>query len=456
MNMLRAIFEGIFAPAVKLMSRLWYWQKFAVLTVLFTIPVGFALFSFTTQINKSIAFAEKEIIGVQYISPVSMLLQDLQQHRGMASLYLRGDESFLPLLLEKEKKIQEDFDLINIKDQESGKELGTVDTLNTLQKKWTSLERGYTALNPKESARLHTEFISDILAFIYYVGDTSNLILDPDLDSYYLMNTIVNTLPNLSENLGQARAFTLSVQDIKKISDTERRDIINYSKIALIADEKIKRDIHVGFESNNSLIEILDKPLQEVSVSVRNFSRLLDMFADTNMVDMPLPEYYAFSTAVINTNFSLLQSLSASLKDLLRHRIDGFRAEKQKIIIITILSYILILYVFMGFYLLISRTVRGFENIAKQLISGKAEEVLILSDDELGDVGESFNAIGRALVASNNENLEKARELQKRSDEFKRMNEFMIDREVRMSELKDEMAKLKGGGVPAHRVEREE
>ncbi|MEK7149236.1 MAG: hypothetical protein AAB796_02455, partial [Patescibacteria group bacterium] len=104
-----------------------------------------------------------------------------------------------------------------------------------------------------------------------------------------------------------------------------------------------------------------------------------------------------------------------------------------------------ILYVFAGFYLLVARTARGLENIAKQLTSGKAEEASILSNDELGKVGESFNAIGRALIASNNENLEKARELKKRSDEFERMNQFMIDREVRISKLKDEIVKLKGG-----------
>ena len=440
--MLRVIFEGIFAPAVKLMSRLWYWQKFAMLTVLFTIPVGFALFSFITQIDKSITFAEKEIIGVQYISPILVLLQDMQQHRGMASLYLRGNASFLPLLLEKEKKIKEDFILIEASDREFGQELGTSDLFHDIQKKWGFLEENYMKLTPKESARQHTEFISDMLALIGYVGDTSNLILDPDLDSYYLMNTLVNTLPALSENLGQARAFTLSVQDPKKISDGERRDIINYIKIALIADEKIKRDMRIAFESHNSLRVVLHEQREKMSSSVRGFVSLLDTFVTTDAIEMPFPEYYAFSTAVINTNFSFLESVSISLKDLLQRRIEGFRAEKQKIIYITILSYILILYFFVGFYLLVIRTAREFENIAKQLTSGRAEEVPILSSDELGNVGESFNVIGRALVTSNNENLEKARELQKRSDEFRQMNEFMIDREVKMVELKKEIERL--------------
>ena len=300
-------------------------------------------------------------------------------------------------------------------------------------------------LTPKESAGQHTEFISDILALVSFVGDSSNLILDPDIDSYYLMNTLVNTLPNLSEDLGQARAFTLSVQDPKKISDGERRDIINYIKIALIADEKIKRDMRIAFESHNSLRVVLHEQREKMSSSVRGFVSLLDTFVTTDAIEMPFPEYYAFSTAVINTNFSFLESVSISLKDLLQRRIEGFKNNRLISIEITVLSYILILYFFAGFYFLVIRMVREFENITKQLTSGRAEEVPIFSNDELGKVGKSFNVIGRALVASNNENLEKARELQKRSDEFERMNQFMIDREVRISKLKDEIVKLKGG-----------
>ena len=447
--MIRAVVERIFAPAVILVSRLWYWQKFTLIIILFTIPVGYALFSFIAQIDRSIAFSEKEISGLHYLFPVGILLQDLQQHRDMGSVYLRGDTSFLPLLEEKEKKIKEDFVLINAKDQEFGKELRTTESLNAIQKKWASLEKDYAQLTLKESVRQHTELISDVFVLIRYIGDISNLILDPDLDTYYLMNTVVNTLPDLSENLSQAREFVLSIDDPKKIAAAaDRRVIINYSKIALVADEKIKRDTQVAFGQTSSLVAVFDNPLKDMSVSVRNFASLLDTFVNTNKVEMPLLEYYTVSTAVIDKNFSLLDSLSWSLHDLLHHRVERFQSDKRIIIEITILSYILILYFFIGFYILVARTVRNLENIAKQLISGRVAEVTVLSNDELGEVGESFNAIGKELIGSNNEILRKVQEVQKKSEELEHLNKFMINREVRMSELKDEIAKLKSISSP--------
>lgn len=438
--------KGIFIPARSIMSRLWYSQKFILLTILFTIPVGYALFSYITQINKSIAFAEKEIIGVQYLVPTLAFLQDIQQHRGMASLYLRGDTSFSLRLLEKEKEIEEDLALITSEDKKFWQELGTVDALKIVQERWDVLRKNYTQLTPKESFREHTEFVSDILALIHLVGDTSNLILDPDLDSYYLMNTLVNTLPNLSENLGQARAFILSIDDPNKISDIERKDLINYSNTSLTLDEKIKRDMNVAFKANGILNEVFGHSLQETSVAVRSFSSLLDTFVDTGAMGISLPEYYEVSTATINTNFFLLEFVSASLEALLHHRIEGFQNDMRISIGITAMSYMLILYFFIGFYLLIIHTVYNLGIVTKQLVSGRKIEIPVLSNDELGEVGKSFDTIGRELIASNNEILERAQELQKKSEELEHMNEFMINREVKMSELKEEIRKLKEGG----------
>ncbi|MEI9962510.1 MAG: hypothetical protein WDM76_15745, partial [Limisphaerales bacterium] len=53
-----------------------------------------------------------------------------------------------------------------------------------------------------------TEIIMDALAFITSVGDTSNLTLDPDLDTYYLMDVLVFKGPKLTEWLAQSWTLT--------------------------------------------------------------------------------------------------------------------------------------------------------------------------------------------------------------------------------------------------------
>ena len=64
------------------------------------------------------------------------------------------------------------------------------------------LAEGAQSCSADESFEQHTNVIDDTIALIRHVGDTSNLTLDPDLDSYYLMNVAVFQGPELSEVLG--------------------------------------------------------------------------------------------------------------------------------------------------------------------------------------------------------------------------------------------------------------
>ena len=53
--------------------------------------------------------------------------------------------------------------------------------------------------------------IEDTISLITHVGDTSQLTLDPDLYSYYLMNIVIFQGPELSEALAQARGLGGSI-----------------------------------------------------------------------------------------------------------------------------------------------------------------------------------------------------------------------------------------------------
>lgn len=444
--MIRAFFEKLFTPAVAIMSRLWYWQKFLLFFILFMIPVGYAIFSYIHQLDKSIAFSKKEIIGIQYVSPTLLLLQHIQQHRGAASLYLRGDQSFKTVLDGKEQEIVQDIARVDAEDQKSGIVFQSTADWNAVKGKWLALEGKYPTMTPTESYTQHTDLISDIIALVHKLGDESNLILDPQLASYEVMNTIINLLPALTENMGRARAFGLSVQDSGKISDEERKQFIIYANTASIENTKLQNDMRESFGNDPSLREELEDPSKEIDRAVKGFTSLVEQTISSEKIPIALPEYYTFMTRAIDTHFMFSTHLISVLTGLIENRVAQAEKDKQTTILITFWSCILILYFFIGFYLLIARTVRDFKNIAKQLISGRVTEVPVLSQDELGEVGKSFNNIGQELIASNNEILGRAQEFQKKSDEFEHMNKFMIDREVKMSELKEEIRKLKEGG----------
>ena len=71
-----------------------------------------------------------------------------------------------------------------------------------------AIESQLLALPATDTDALHVKLQDDISALTAYVGDISNLILDPDLDSYYLMEGVLLKLPDAADLLLQARLLT--------------------------------------------------------------------------------------------------------------------------------------------------------------------------------------------------------------------------------------------------------
>lgn len=52
-------------------------------------------------------------------------------------------------------------------------------------------------IQASESIARHSPLVADMINFISEIADASNLTLDPELDTYYLMDSIVNRLPEI-------------------------------------------------------------------------------------------------------------------------------------------------------------------------------------------------------------------------------------------------------------------
>jgi hypothetical protein len=59
--------------------------------------------------------------------------------------------------------------------------------MEDLKDQWQPLKGKIFNLNPQENTEAHRKLVADLIGLISHVGDTSNLILDPVLESYYLM-----------------------------------------------------------------------------------------------------------------------------------------------------------------------------------------------------------------------------------------------------------------------------
>jgi methyl-accepting chemotaxis protein len=101
-----------------------------------------------------------------------------------------------------------------------------------------SVTEARTALQKAQGARAGDETVAALRALIRAAADASSLILDPDLDSFYLMNMLVTDLPALADLAHDARLSAAAdnregLKALQKIA-RERLDALRASQAAAL------------------------------------------------------------------------------------------------------------------------------------------------------------------------------------------------------------------------------
>lgn len=444
--------KKIFTPAILFLNRLNYIWKFLFISFFFVLPLIVATYFLISSLNHDIKFAEKERLGVQYILPVRKFLQNVQQHRGMMSGYLNGDQNFIALITDKQKEILTNENEIDALDETLGRSLETTDRWSDIKSQWQKVRLESIQGSPSQSFKMHSDLAQQIIIFIAHIGDTSNLILDPDLDTYYLMDAFVNNIPFISERLGQLRAFVLSLVPEKEISVADKRFVENLLTLARTSFQKMNNGMEVAYRFNPSIKAPISLSMGKAVQSVDTFFS----FIDTNIINSDINrinpiDYYNEATQTINETFNLYDRMSPILDELLKKRIDSLVFQKNIVLSVIVAMLTLVIYLFAGFYFSIKKTISELGEISDRLIRGEAgEKIKISTKDELGKIGDLFASVGDALVSSNKvleadmaKRKEAEEKLNMRTKEMERISDFMVGREMKMVELKNEIKELR-------------
>lgn len=140
---------------------------------------------------------------------MSQLLLHLEIHR---DLVRNGDTAQAGRI---ESLIDQDLAALITVDRELNRELETTGAaLNArrrgqaaptrLQSEWEAVK---LAADPAASERLHLALIENVRTLITHVGDSSELTLDPDLDTYYVMDALLLKEPEIIDELGNLSAL---------------------------------------------------------------------------------------------------------------------------------------------------------------------------------------------------------------------------------------------------------
>src|SRR5688572_314302 len=174
-------------------------QKFMLVAVAVSIPIAVLSYFFVADKNTDIEITRAELDGTAYLRPLRELAVDLAAHRDLRNAIIAGDASFKPELEKRAAEIEEDFKAIAA--QQAKSDLAAPEDLASVRKDWEAIKSAPADITLEASFVQHSRFISKVLQFMALIGNESNLILDAQIDSHYLIDSIIFRIPKLSTEI---------------------------------------------------------------------------------------------------------------------------------------------------------------------------------------------------------------------------------------------------------------
>ena len=158
-------------------------------------------------------------------------------------------------------------------------------------------------------------------------------------------------------------------------------------------------DIAFQTDSHGDIKGHLQPPLSAFSTAASNFLDLTqkDVVTPSTIVG-DADGYQAAGMNTLASGYGLWVQEADDLGRQLQARIDVDNLKELLIEAFTAVAGVLVLYLLVGFYRAVMRTVGKLDEAAQQLVKGSSEEVELDNRDELGQVARSFNTVARALL----------------------------------------------------------
>lgn len=241
-----------FGPARRIMNRLRYPQKLLLISLLMIVPLAIVMFLLFSEINRAVEFSRSEKFGTQYLRPLRTLLDHVAESRRLTRALARGHESVTPALRQLQRQVDDDIAVLRTVDDKLGTTLKTGRLPAAICKQWPPLRQTSDLEVAGDADRRHHEMLQQIRRLMSRVGDTSNLILGPDLDSYYLMDVALLQLPIAADLVAEVGPLEEQIAAADDVPSPEK--LAELAALAVLIESRLEQ-VNVSLEHKAFLAE---------------------------------------------------------------------------------------------------------------------------------------------------------------------------------------------------------
>lgn len=212
---------------------------------------------------------------------------------------------------------------------------------------------GWTA---RESYLAHVLLMEDIATLVNHVANGSGLILDQHPDSYYLIDLVINQMPALVEDMGQARAIASGVAVSGKLESHDQEELAIRIDRVHNAEMKLINNLLIVYAERPAFKEKLSKYGKLASESAESFHQLLSQkLLNVDVITISAQDIFDSSTRAIDSVFVSYDKIMPELAHLISRRIIKQNLNKNITLLLIIGVILLVLLISINFYKALNR-----------------------------------------------------------------------------------------------------
>ncbi|HPG77855.1 MAG TPA: methyl-accepting chemotaxis protein [Piscinibacter sp.] len=342
--------HGAWAPGVKLFRRIQFQSKALIILAMLSLPVGVLGWNYFIDKADAIAFTQKEREGVAYAREVLPLVKLAQEQRAVAAAaQLKGGDS--AALSAANDAFAAQLKKVEQIDAQIGADLDTGKAIAAVKEASVVAAAGDWSKTYAE----YSKRVDAVLALLTQAADGSNLTLDPDLDSYYLMDGATAALPIVIEATSRLGDRARAVARGMPASADVTHEMVRAEALGDYSDERWA----AGMPKVYSLQPAFKAELRDESV--RHELHAFHELATSLKAD----EAKLAAGATVIDSLRSAQSKSLDKLDvLLEERRARMASQRAWVAVVVVLSLATAAYLFYSFYLV---THGGLREVQKHL-----------------------------------------------------------------------------------------
>ncbi|WP_428509012.1 methyl-accepting chemotaxis protein [Roseateles sp.] len=257
----------MFSPALRLMQRCQFSAKAAIISAAFLIPMLVLLSSFWQTKRELIEATRVERRGVEYVAKLLPVLRQAQVHRDAVlrqSVKMAGGEVGGATALTHAIKALKPLDA------QFGASFETAEPLAKAEQALASLPGSSEGLFKLYAG--HAKHVAGWSRVLGAVVDSSGLVLDPDLDSYFTMDAAFLVLPELIEHVSKMGILSATSSAAGQGADIAAQELARMDALIELFEARLIDDASKVAKARTELAAVLD--LAELPKQIAKFRDL--------------------------------------------------------------------------------------------------------------------------------------------------------------------------------------